>query len=101
MLASVKKPYLNLDARSPPLLRQASRNIDLSGAEQQSWANIKHLTNEERDQIDLQARVILSRCKDRVSQLEELEKRESLCTSSTLSAMAQHADTQCSVSPST
>lgn len=58
------------------MLRQASRNIDLSSSEQQSWANIKHLTNEERDQIDLQARVILSRCSERIKEMEVLEKRK-------------------------
>ncbi|KAI0776021.1 hypothetical protein BD413DRAFT_491164 [Trametes elegans] len=41
----------------------------------QAWSELRNLTNEERDQIDLQARVILSRCKDRVAQLEELEKK--------------------------
>ena len=75
MLSSVRKPYLNVDSRNPPLLRQASRNIDLSGSDQ-AWANVKHLTNEERDQIDLQARVILSRCSDRIKEMEALEKRE-------------------------
>ncbi|KAI0650651.1 hypothetical protein C8Q79DRAFT_901812 [Trametes meyenii] len=75
MLSSVRKAYLNVDSRSPPILRPSSRTIDISG-ENQSWADIRNLTNEERDQIDLQARVILSRCKDRVAQLEDLEKSE-------------------------
>ena len=57
------------------MLRQASRSIDLSGPDQQSWASIKYLTNEERDQIDLQARVILSRCSERIKEMEALEKR--------------------------
>ncbi|KAI9000921.1 hypothetical protein BD414DRAFT_511545 [Trametes punicea] len=74
MLVAVRKAYLNVDARSPPMLRPANRTIDLSG-ESQSWSELRNLTNEERDQIDLQARVILSRCKDRVARLEELEKR--------------------------
>ncbi|KAI4522274.1 hypothetical protein K523DRAFT_275944 [Schizophyllum commune Tattone D] len=73
MLASIRKPYLNVDARPSPLSRQGTRNIDLAGAE--SWAGIKQLTNEERDQIDLQARVILSRCADRVKEMEALEKK--------------------------
>ena len=72
MLSSVRKAYLNVDSRNPPLLRHTNRTIDISG--DQSWNDIRNLTNEERDQIDLQARVILSRCKDRVTQLEELEK---------------------------
>ncbi|KAI0722879.1 snare protein syntaxin 18/UFE1 [Earliella scabrosa] len=74
MLSSVRKAYLNVDSRNPPLLRQTNRTIDISGGDQ-SWSDLRNLTNEERDQIDLQARVILSRCKDRVAQLEELEKR--------------------------
>ncbi|KAI0335557.1 hypothetical protein GY45DRAFT_809953 [Cubamyces sp. BRFM 1775] len=74
MVAAVRKAYLNVDARSPPMQRPTSRTIDLAG-ENQSWAELRNLTNEERDQIDLQARVILSRCKDRVAQLEELEKK--------------------------
>nr|VWP00549.1 Putative Rab/GTPase [Ganoderma boninense] len=62
MLTSVRKAYLNVDARNPPLLRPTSRTIDIAGGNQ-SWGDIRNLTNEERDQIDLQARVILSRCK--------------------------------------
>jgi len=69
MLSAIRKPYLNLDSRNSPLSRQPSRTIDLASSDQ-SWANIRHLTNEERDQIDLQARVILSRCAERVRELE-------------------------------
>ncbi|KAI0747439.1 snare protein syntaxin 18/UFE1 [Irpex lacteus] len=75
MVSSVRKPYLNLDARSTPFARQPSRTIDLGGSDSSSWANIKHLSNEERDQIDLQARVILSRCSERIKEMEVLEKR--------------------------
>jgi len=77
MLANIRKPYLNVDSRNLPLSRQgSSRNIDLAGSDQ-SWSAIRSLTNEERDQIDLQARVILSRCADRVKEMETLEKRRS------------------------
>ncbi|CDO68715.1 hypothetical protein BN946_scf184652.g42 [Trametes cinnabarina] len=74
MLVAVRKAYLNVDSRSPLMLRPTNRTIDISG-ENQPWSELRNLTNEERDQIDLQARVILSRCNDRVAQLEELEKR--------------------------
>ena len=90
MLSSVRKAYLNVDSRNPPLLRQTNRTIDISGGDQ-SWSDLRNLTNEERDQIDLQARVILSRCKDRVAQLEELEKRES-CRPSPLPTQRQPAN---------
>lgn len=75
MVGAVRKPYLNLDSRNTPFTRQAARNIDLGASDQQSWTNVKHLTNEERDQIDLQARVILSRCSERIKEMEALEKR--------------------------
>ena len=42
----------------------------------QPWSASRHLTNEERDEIDLQARAILTRCADRVKEMEALEKRE-------------------------
>ncbi|THH02388.1 hypothetical protein EW026_g437 [Hermanssonia centrifuga] len=75
MLATIRKPYLSVDSRNPPLSRHSQRNIDLVDSDQQPWANVKHLTNEERDQIDLQARVILSRCSERIKEMEAIEKR--------------------------
>lgn len=78
MLATVRKPYLNVDSRQQAgSSRLSSRNIDLASSDGTSWSNIRHLTNEERDQVDLQARVILSRCADRVKEMEALEKRKS------------------------
>ncbi|KAJ7667929.1 snare protein syntaxin 18/UFE1 [Mycena polygramma] len=74
MLANIRRPYLNVDSRAVPAYRQASRNLDLDGSDQ-SWTGIRHLSNQERDQIDLQARVILTRCADRVKEMEALEKR--------------------------
>lgn len=79
MLASIRTAYLNIDTRGLPLSRQPSRNINL-GEGSSSWANIRHLSNEERDQIDLQARVILTRCSDRIKDLEALEERMLLPT---------------------
>ncbi|PCH41267.1 hypothetical protein WOLCODRAFT_143476 [Wolfiporia cocos MD-104 SS10] len=81
MISSVRKAYLNLDSRSAPMSRQPARTIDLN-ASNQSWANIRHLTHEERDQIDLQARVILSRCSERVKELEAVEKRRAALVAS-------------------
>jgi syntaxin 18 len=74
MLTSVRKAYLNVDSRTNPLSRQGSRTLDFSEGEA-AWSSIRHLTNEERDQIDLQARVILQRCSTRVKEMEALEKR--------------------------
>jgi syntaxin 18 len=74
MLANIRRPYLNVDSRTAPAFRQPSRNLDLDDSDH-SWATIRHLSNQERDQIDLQARVILTRCADRVKEMEALEKR--------------------------
>ncbi|KAK0468314.1 snare protein syntaxin 18/UFE1 [Desarmillaria tabescens] len=75
MLSTIRKPYLNLDSRRGPFARHTSRTLDFSGNDEQSWSSIRQLSNEERDQIDLQARLILSRCADRVKEIEALEKR--------------------------
>ncbi|GLB33710.1 putative SNARE-complex protein Syntaxin-18 N-terminus [Lyophyllum shimeji] len=88
MLANIRKPYLNVDSRRTHLGRQASRNIDLNGGDP-SWAGIKHLTNEERDQIDLQSRVILTRCADRVKEMEAIEKRRAELVASETNPLAR------------
>jgi syntaxin 18 len=74
MLAAVRRAYLDVHARPPPVTRQAARVPDTSGID--AWADIKYFTNAERDQIDMQARTILARCADRVRGMEVLEKRE-------------------------
>lgn len=73
MLSHIRKPYLNMDTR-PHAFRQPTRTLDL-GSPEESWSSIRYLTNEERDQIDLQARVILTKCADRVKEMEALETR--------------------------
>jgi syntaxin 18 len=77
MLGDIRKAYLNVDSRDGWVGRHTSRTIDFN-KEDFSWASIRHLTNEERDQIDLQARVVLTRCADRVKEMEALEKRGSI-----------------------
>ena len=72
MLSNIRKPYLDVHARPPPLARQA-RVLDPS--DEKMWSDVKYLSNEERDQIDMQARIVLSKCADRVKEMEALEKR--------------------------
>lgn len=74
MLVAVRRAYLDVHARPPPVTRQAVPAPDTSGID--AWADIKYFTNAERDQIDMQARSILARCADRVRDMEALEKRE-------------------------
>ena len=76
ILAAVRRAYLDVHARIPPVTRQAVRALDTTGAD--AWADIKYFTNAERDQIDVQARHILARCADRVHDMETLERREFL-----------------------
>ncbi|KAF9782963.1 snare protein syntaxin 18/UFE1 [Thelephora terrestris] len=73
MLSHIRKPYLNMDMR-PHASRQPTRTLDL-GSSEDFLLNVRYLTNEERDQIDLQARLILTKCSDRVKQMEALETR--------------------------
>ncbi|KZW04101.1 hypothetical protein EXIGLDRAFT_743691 [Exidia glandulosa HHB12029] len=70
MLTAVRRPYLNLDSHARP---SSARKLNLSSPD--AWSGIKHLSNDERDQIDLHARVVLSKCADRVKEMERIEKR--------------------------
>ncbi|KAI0055967.1 snare protein syntaxin 18/UFE1 [Artomyces pyxidatus] len=70
MLANIRRPYLDVHSRPPPPSRLPTQTLDFTD-------NIKYLSNEERDQIDMQARVILSRCADRVKEMELSEKHRS------------------------
>ena len=73
MLSNIRRPYLNMDTR-PHASRQSTRTLDLGGSED-SWSNIRYLTNEERDEIDQQTKSILTTCANRVKELEVLETR--------------------------
>ncbi|KDN51090.1 hypothetical protein RSAG8_00719, partial [Rhizoctonia solani AG-8 WAC10335] len=75
LLSSVRRPYLNVDPNHHFRPAASTRNIDLNDMNSDSWANVKSLTNAERDQLDLQANVILTKCAQRVRELEQLEKQ--------------------------
>ena len=76
MLAAVRRAYLDVHARMPPVTRQVGRALDTTSMD--TWTDIKYFTNAERDQIDVQAQNILARCADRVHDMETLEKRAPL-----------------------
>ncbi|KAG2369902.1 hypothetical protein BDR07DRAFT_1387337 [Suillus spraguei] len=88
MLSSIRKPYLSVDAHTVPLSRHGSHAIDLSDSTK-SWSGIRYLTDEERDQVDLQARVVLSRCADRVKEMETLEKRRAELAASNVNPLTR------------
>jgi syntaxin 18 len=75
LLTSVRRPYLNVDPNNHFRPTSGIRNIDINDMSSDAWAGIKSLTNAERDQLDLQANVILSKCAQRVRELEQLDKR--------------------------
>ncbi|CAE6397031.1 unnamed protein product [Rhizoctonia solani] len=77
LLSSVRRPYLNVDPNNHFRPAANTRNIDLNNMNSDVWANVKSLTNAERDQLDLQANVILTKCAQRVQELEQLEKQHS------------------------
>ncbi|KAH8830851.1 hypothetical protein DL96DRAFT_1495766 [Flagelloscypha sp. PMI_526] len=76
MLSALRRPYLNVDARTSPMARHSSQGLDITG-DPSTWSRLKSLTNEERDAIDLHARLTLSRCRDKVREMEDFEKRRS------------------------
>ncbi|KAG6813500.1 hypothetical protein H0H92_010525 [Tricholoma furcatifolium] len=81
-------PYLNVETRSAYPAKQTLRSLDLNGGDS-SWLGVKYLTNEERDQIDLQARVILTRCADRVKEMEAIEKRRAELVASKINPLTR------------
>ncbi|KAK8844056.1 hypothetical protein IAR55_006850 [Kwoniella newhampshirensis] len=79
LLSSVRKPYLST-VEPPPLSRRAQRDTSRTKDEGEGefeewkkWERVKYLTDRERDEIDLRARMILRRCKERVAALEQSE----------------------------
>ncbi|WVF65546.1 hypothetical protein IAT40_000274 [Kwoniella sp. CBS 6097] len=87
LLKTVRKAYLST-IEPPPLSRRNRDRPDIglgSGSnskaqdegtegEWRKWEKVKYLTDKERDEIDLRARMILRRCRDRVGVLELSEQ---------------------------
>ncbi|EIW82396.1 hypothetical protein CONPUDRAFT_136895 [Coniophora puteana RWD-64-598 SS2] len=85
MLSRIRKPYLNVGSDRVPLSRQGSRAIDI----EDNLADIRYLSNEEREQVDIQARAVLSRCADRIKEMELLEKRRAELASSSSNPLSR------------
>ncbi|WWC64015.1 uncharacterized protein I303_106621 [Kwoniella dejecticola CBS 10117] len=95
LLITVRKAYLS-NVEPPPLSRRNHRlqpdsaERDKEEDEWKRWEKVKYLTDKERDEIDLRARMILRRCKDRVNVMEAAElarKSKNPSISSTKSAV--------------
>ncbi|WVQ90119.1 hypothetical protein IAS59_003896 [Cryptococcus gattii] len=80
LLASVRKAYLST-VEPPPLSRrpkEPQRNVSGDAKVEEEWARwkkVKYLTDKERDEIDLRARMILRRCQERIGILEVTEQK--------------------------
>lgn len=74
MLTLIRRPYLSIDGSEFITLRQTAQAFDLGGDEE-ALASLKYMSNQERDQVDLQAKTILSRCAERVKEMEQIERR--------------------------
>ncbi|PVG03615.1 hypothetical protein CPB86DRAFT_822160 [Serendipita vermifera] len=72
-LSLIKRPYLNVEANDMVSARNASTVIDIT-LESEKLAILKHLTSQQRDQVDLEAKMIISRCADKVRAMEQVEK---------------------------
>jgi syntaxin 18 len=75
LLSSVRKPYLSLT--EPPLNRRhrpARHDGEGDGDELARWKGTTYLSDRERDEIDTRGKMILRRCKDRLSDLERSEQ---------------------------
>jgi syntaxin 18 len=73
VLAVIKRPYLNVEVNDMVSARDAGAVVDLmtDGA---VLASLKRLSGQQRDQVDLQAKMIITRCAERVRAMEQLEK---------------------------
>lgn len=54
-------------------VRESSTVVDIV-ADSDKLAALRYLSSHQRDQVDLQAKMIISRCAERVRTMEEVEK---------------------------
>ncbi|KAL9939687.1 hypothetical protein V8E36_001504 [Tilletia maclaganii] len=93
-LAAIRRPYLSIAAKQSATTsvslqdeqqQQANAasstgvtNAGSESAEQQDlfakWRNVRQLTDAERDEVDLQTRLVVKKCIDRVKELERAEE---------------------------
>ncbi|RUS25741.1 hypothetical protein BC938DRAFT_471726 [Jimgerdemannia flammicorona] len=71
-LLSIRRAYLNTARAARKNPAASNRPIDANNM-LMSAEGITHLTDKERDEIDLQARMIITRCMDRIKELEAAE----------------------------
>ncbi|KAG9057371.1 hypothetical protein FS842_007072 [Serendipita sp. 407] len=97
MLALIKRPYLNVEVNDLVSSRDATTVIDLmtDGA---SLSTMKHLSSHQRDQVDLQAKMIITRCAERVRSMEQVEKNRAELVSSKANKLLRLLPTRLTVS---
>lgn len=75
-LISIRRAYLD-DYVNPRSTRPAATSLKLEGSSSLFSMfpnNVSSLTDQERDEIDFQAKILIRRCMDRIKELEEAEK---------------------------
>jgi len=75
VLAVIKRPYLNVEVNELASTRDSNAVVDLM-ADVAALASLKYLTSQQRDQVDLQAKMIISKCAERVRAMEQVERSE-------------------------
>lgn len=73
VLAVIKRPYLNVEVNDMVSSRDSAAVVDLM-ADGSALASLKHLSSQQRDQVDLQAKMIITKCAERVRGMEQVEK---------------------------
>jgi syntaxin 18 len=75
-LRTIRRAYLDLSASSAGLRGpQSKRPRALDPAQGlEAWADVRWLTDRERDEVDLQTKAVLRRSMDRIRDLEAVEK---------------------------
>ena len=73
VLAVIKRPYLNVEANDMVTARDSGAVVDLM-ADGITLGSLKRLSSQQRDQADLQAKMIITQCAERVRAMEQVEK---------------------------
>ncbi|KAK0522034.1 hypothetical protein OC842_006590 [Tilletia horrida] len=92
-LAAIRRPYLSLSVKQTATASSvalqdeqaigeaaaaaAAKAAGQNGAEQDlfgKWRNVRQLTDAERDEVDLQTRMVVKKCIERVQELEKAEE---------------------------
>jgi len=87
-LSSIRRPYLDLSSSSTSNSTSARGGLDPTKQGFAMWEGVKSLSDRERDEIDFSVKIALRKSVERVRELEQLEKGNSLLSLSFLPFIA-------------